>query len=798
MNYLDFDLAIESVPGAPATYRARVLHSPAGQATVDFTLPFSAHELENYILKMGRPRRQTRSLSQEGEAARELGARLYNAVFQQEVRDALRRSLDAADAKPDQGLRLRLRLGDAPALLDLPWEYLYDPALRRFFCHSVATPLVRYPEQPRPVTPLAVTLPLQVLVMIANPSDVSTLDVESEWQKIEVALAPLVAQGQVQLTRLSNATLAALQRQLRQGSYHIFHFVGHGGVSPINGERVLYLEDERGRARLVSGDTLGTLLNDHRSLRLALLNACEGARVGTSDPFAGVAQHLVLQGIPAIIAMQFEITDDAALLLAQEFYAALADGYPVEAALAEARKAIFVAGHEVEWGTPVLYSRASDGLLFNVDPKNYVAAPPVIGTTAGARETASASATNLPGRGEDDSQNKEPSVAPSRKVDDARPAQAKPAANPIARDEERIAKEKEQAERVAKHISQDDVKSKSVSTTIPSTTKRRNWWMISLVVVGVPLLFYLSISGYNAYETSQQPIRATATAERLQAMATTLAPQISATATAMVNTDSPKLLQLSERFGIKFVPVSGGSFMMGNPAGIGYGDEQPAHEIQVTNFWIGLTEVTNAQYQHFIVAKGYDNQEWWTDAGWQWRTENNITTPEYWSDENWNGANQPVVGVSWYEAKAYVTWLAAETGLVIDLPTEAQWEKAARGIDGRIYPWGDESPDDQRSNYGSNVGKTVDVGNYAAGASPYGALDMAGNVWEWTATKWVSNYENYATMVDNDKAGDAARALRGGSWYHLSYNVRSANRFRSDPLPRFDELGFRVVFAPGG
>lgn len=361
MNYLDFDLAIETLPGTSATYRARVLNSPAGQATVDFTLPFDAHELENYILKMGRPRRKVRSLTQEGEAARAFGAQLYNVVFQGDVRDALRRSLDAANAQPEQGLRLCLRLGAATELLDLPWEYLYDPSLRRFFCHSVATPLVRYPEQPRSVTPLPVTLPLQVLVMIANPSDVSTLDVEGEWHKIQESLNPLVEKGQVQLTRLPNATLTALQRQLRQGRYHIFHFVGHGGVDRLSGERVLYLEDDTGRVRSVSGDYLGTLLSDHRSLRLALLNACEGARVGLNDPFAGVAQHLVLQGIPAIIAMQFEISAAAALILAQEFYGAIADGYPVEAALTEARKAIFVAGHEVEWGTPVLYSRASDG-----------------------------------------------------------------------------------------------------------------------------------------------------------------------------------------------------------------------------------------------------------------------------------------------------------------------------------------------------------------------------------------------------------------------------------------------------
>lgn len=600
------------------------------------------------------------------------------------MRDALRGSLMKAG---EEGLRLRLRLGDAPALLDLPWEYLYDPTLRRFFCHSVATPLVRYPEQPRPVTPLAVTLPLQVLVMIANPSDVSALNVEEEWRKVADALAPLEEQGQVQLTRLPNATLAALQRQLRRGAYHIFHFVGHGGVSPIHGERVLYLEDERGRARLVSGDVLGTLLNDHRSLRLALLNACEGARVGTNDPFAGVAQHLVLQGIPAIIAMQFEITDDAAILLAQEFYAALADGYPVEAALAEARKAIFVAGHEVEWGTPVLYSRASDGHLFIVT----ASAP------AELVEAERTNSENLPGRGEGDQQKQEPAVAPSRQVEPT------PVAPPPAQ---------------------------------PRTPQAGE----------------------------ERTIRAAG-------------------------------------IDITFVHVPAGPFQMGSND---YSDEQPIHTMQVEAFWLGKTPITNAQFRPFIESGGYTNQAFWTAAGWRWRTDNKITQLGYWTDSTWNTPQQPVVGVSWYEAVAYVHWLAQTTGEAIRLPTEAEWEKGARGSStssetAQKYPWGNDAPDKTRCNFNGNEGKTTPVGKYPAGASPYGALDMAGNVWEWTATQWIGNYENYANMVDNDQDGDAARALRGGSWFSDSFVVRSAYRRRLIPDYRNYSVGFRlVVFAPGG
>ena len=151
-----------------------------------------------------------------------------------------------------------------------------------------------------------------------------------------------------------------------RGEYHIFHFIGHGGFDQRLQDGVLILEDEDERGRPVSGQDLGTLMHDHRPLRLATLNACEGARTSRTDPFAGMAQSLVQQGIPAVIAMQFEITDEAAITFAHEFYGAIADGYPVDAALAEARKSIFAQGNGLEWGTPVLYLRSPDGVLFNI------------------------------------------------------------------------------------------------------------------------------------------------------------------------------------------------------------------------------------------------------------------------------------------------------------------------------------------------------------------------------------------------------------------------------------------------
>jgi len=369
--YLDFDLQIEQ---ATQGYRVEV-NGPGGQATGNFSLPFSDLELENFLLKIGQTRRTMRRVdAPEVTAAKALGKQLFDAIFADDLRACLRSSLDEA-SRQDAGLRIRLRLTDAPELADLPWEYLYHSALNRFLALSTETPLVRYLELPERIRPLAVTPPLRMLVMISSPRGYPPLDVEREWSKLQTALGDLAGRGLVVLERIP-ATLAALQHQLRRNTYHIVHFIGHGGFDERTQDGVLLLEDEEGESDRVSGQDLGTLLHDHRTLRLVMLNACEGARGSRADPFAGTAQSLVQQGLPAVIAMQFEVSDEAAITLAHEFYSAIADSYPVDAALAEARKALFAAGNRVEWGTPVLYLRAPDGKIFDVAPAAPVAVPP--------------------------------------------------------------------------------------------------------------------------------------------------------------------------------------------------------------------------------------------------------------------------------------------------------------------------------------------------------------------------------------------------------------------------------------
>ena len=370
LTYQDFDLLIE--PGTRGSYRARVLRSPAGEsAPVHFTLPFSPLELENLVLKVGLGRRRTRGPGRpESAPLKEFGGKLYAAVFQDELRDILRSSLSQTRAQRI-GMRLRLRLADVPELANLPWEFLYDPRLNRFLAQSRYTPLVRYLDLPDPPQPLSVTGPLRLLVVISSPSDYDALDVEQEWSLLTSALASQQEEGQIIIERLP-ANMSTLRRRLRQEEFHIFHFVGHGFYKPEWGDGVLVMENRNGRSQEVPGEELGSLLHEHDPIRLAVLNACEGARSGVSDPFAGVAQSLIQQGLPAVVAMQFEITDDAALSFAHELYAAITDGYPLEAALAEARSAIRDEGNLTEWGTPVLYSRAPDGRLFDLPGQDQI------------------------------------------------------------------------------------------------------------------------------------------------------------------------------------------------------------------------------------------------------------------------------------------------------------------------------------------------------------------------------------------------------------------------------------------
>jgi formylglycine-generating enzyme required for sulfatase activity len=209
--------------------------------------------------------------------------------------------------------------------------------------------------------------------------------------------------------------------------------------------------------------------------------------------------------------------------------------------------------------------------------------------------------------------------------------------------------------------------------------------------------------------------------------------------------------------------------------------EQPQHKVDLPEFYIGKYPITNAQYEAFVQSTGRSALKHWAN------------------DQAPSGkANHPVVYVSWRDALAFCEWLSKETGKAVRLPSEAEWEKAARGTDGRIYPWGDKSPTDDLCNFSTNVGDTTPVGTYSPqGDSPYGCVDMAGNVREWTRSlKKSYPYDSTDGREDPDAKG--GRVLRGGSWDPVRRIVRCAYRRRGFPDDFFGPyFGFRVVVSLG-
>jgi len=220
--------------------------------------------------------------------------------------------------------------------------------------------------------------------------------------------------------------------------------------------------------------------------------------------------------------------------------------------------------------------------------------------------------------------------------------------------------------------------------------------------------------------------------------------------------------------------VPAGEFMMGSPTGDS--DEQPAHRVHVDAFSMDKYEVTVGQYAAFLQAKGIDQPS-------DWKTMN-------------QSANQkrPVANVDWADAFAFCKWAGKR------LPTEAEWEKAARGTDGRLYPWGNDPPTPLHANFGksdwNNHAVLAPIGTFEDGKSPYGIYDMAGNVWEWVSDWYDYNY--YKTSPSQNPTGPSSggtKVLRGGAWNSNPRAMRSANRSLISPTDQGLD-GFRCAKTP--
>ena len=266
-----------------------------------------------------------------------------------------------------------------------------------------------------------------------------------------------------------------------------------------------------------------------------------------------------------------------------------------------------------------------------------------------------------------------------------------------------------------------------------------------------------------------------------------------------------------------FCEISAGSFMMGSKDDEkdAYDDEKPQFEYDIPyNYFMSRYPVTNAQFEAFVKdPQGYTKDEWWTKAGLDWRKDRK-------EHYRYRGVfaldNHPVVGVTWYEAHAFTQWAThklreAKSELQvwknggiekmnidakqyeIRLPTEAEWERAAREGKANRYPWGDEITPNHANYSDTNLNTTSAVGAFPKGTNDFGLLDMSGNVWEWCATEWQDNYEKYQAKEKNEPEGKSARVLRGGAYGSVVRSLRCACRFNFDPSIEVSYFGFRVV-----
>ncbi|MBI5186435.1 MAG: formylglycine-generating enzyme family protein [Nitrospinae bacterium] len=257
------------------------------------------------------------------------------------------------------------------------------------------------------------------------------------------------------------------------------------------------------------------------------------------------------------------------------------------------------------------------------------------------------------------------------------------------------------------------------------------------------------------------------------------------------------------------VTVPAGNFTMGSKEGEGEPDEMPQHTHYLDAFYIDKYEVTNAQFQEFRKNGGYEKKEYWSKDGWAWKEKYKIDRPLFWGkadlayskDRFSNQDNTPVVGVAKYEAEAY----CASQGK--RLPTEAEWEKAARGAsDGRLYSWGNEAPDEggvYRANYNPAANSAADgykftapVGSFENGKSPYGAYDMVGNVFEWTGDLYSeTSYSNHNEKGHVPPTSSDSFTPRGGSWKYDQFRVRVSNRCNDPADVRKSDIGFRCAMS---
>lgn len=374
------DITLEIRSLGDAGFETRFQTETQGEAAGPFALRLDSKKLQP-LLKVFQPAPARAAIPDP----RKIGSTLFDALIQEKVRRLFDRCLSQVDETGPDGLprtvRLRLQMNlDDPKvrpLAALPWETLHDPLYGTFFGHGRKHLLIRHPALPRPVEPLAVEPPLRILVVPSSPRDLAPLDLDEEVARLEAALK---GESRIQVEILQPPTFDALRARLREETFHILHFMGHGGFKPETGLGWLCFEDARHRTRRVEGPFFSDLLAQFTDLRLVVLNACHTSEMpGTQEatPYGTLGMAVSLAGVPAVIGMQYKVSDSGAILFSSTFYRHLAAGEPVDAAVGLARRELYESWYPaMEWALPVLFLRSRDGRIFDVPRGTAPPAPP--------------------------------------------------------------------------------------------------------------------------------------------------------------------------------------------------------------------------------------------------------------------------------------------------------------------------------------------------------------------------------------------------------------------------------------
>ncbi|MCB2230301.1 CHAT domain-containing protein [bacterium] len=367
-NFILFNLSLQK---STSGYIVRA-DSPRGEVRSTFSNPLSAEDLirlgQIRRLALLRVRDATMVLPDSAEVT-SIGQRLFRSLFQEDIlANFLACESDARLA--ESYVRVRLWFEDTPELENMPWEFLYHERVNHLAL-STRTPLVRYLPSPNPPLPLAVSGAVKILVLISLPPGSAELESDREWDLIQRSLSQAQKERKVVLDRLDSPSIASLSQVMSSGSYHVLHYIGHGDIDRATGDGFLLMRGESDQLSRVGARDLARVVGRSASLRLVFLNACKGAVIPPSESAVGLAQTLVREGIPAVLAMNNDVSDQAASVLAHTFYTAVSERQPVDIAAANARHALRTRWTDgLEWGTPVLYMRSRDGILFRRKEKS--------------------------------------------------------------------------------------------------------------------------------------------------------------------------------------------------------------------------------------------------------------------------------------------------------------------------------------------------------------------------------------------------------------------------------------------